>query len=607
MSADKYETRVLEDGSTKEFPPGADHFALVWKDLRVTVKKNGKVLLKDIAGCITTGLYAVMGPSGSGKTTLLNSLAYRLDSAVKMTGPIHMNGQTYCQRDLKAMAGYVMQDDLLVATMSVQETLEFTARLRLPATFTREQRTARVEEGLLAMGITECRDVYIGNELSKGISGGERKRVCVAQELLTKPVLLFLDEPTSGLDSVTALLLCQKLRILADNKACTVVSTIHQPQAKIFNLFTNLLLLKDGSILYQGMASDCEGYFSKLGSSLELHENPADHFMDAMSGEDFTQKLLEAYVAPEVDLNMYSDRPVATTRNQVSWGTQFLTCLGRTLKDSWRNRTNLYLNLFQSCAVAFFIGLLFLKMGRTNASQVKRRNLLFLVALNQGVCGAFLTINTFPPERALMLRERANGMYRSSAYFLAKQFGDVGQFVCPWVFSCICYFMIGLNDNTASKFFIFGAFMMLANVSAVSLAMAVSSIARTTDFAFTLLPFAFEVARNFCSFFLPPAILPKYYRWLDAMSYLKYPLTAITINEHWGLKYSDPPVRNATTGLVIRGGPFTEGKEALAGAIGYWTPKGGFDLTIGQCAGWSILYIFVARFAAYLGVRYVKW
>lgn len=168
-----------------------------------------------------------------------------------------------------------------------------------------------------------------------------------------------------------------------------------------------------------------------------------------MATEDVQQKLLEAYKQPEVNLEECIEHTIEATRESVGWMTQFLTCLGRACKDTWRNRTTFYLNIFQSVAVSFFIGLTFLHMGQNNASQVKRRAIMFLIALNQGVCGAFLAINTFPPERALMLRERANGMYRTSAYFLAKQIGDLpGQIAAPWVFSCIVYFMV--RNSTAA-------------------------------------------------------------------------------------------------------------------------------------------------------------
>lgn len=109
-----------------------------------------------------------------------------------------MNGKPYAQRELKQVSGFVQQDDLLVGSMTVQETLDFTAKLRLPTSYTHEQRAQRVEEVLAAMEIAHTRDTIIGDAFRKGISGGQRKRVCVAQELLSAPLLLFLDEPTSG-------------------------------------------------------------------------------------------------------------------------------------------------------------------------------------------------------------------------------------------------------------------------------------------------------------------------------------------------------------------------------------------------------------------------
>lgn len=194
-------------------------------------------------------LYSVMGPSGSGKSTLLNALACRLDKEVSINGEVRLNGRKYSTTELKAMSGYVMQDDLLNAHLTVEETLWYSAELRLPNSFTTEQRQQRVEEALVEMGLVHARNVIVGNSLKKGISGGERKRLCVAIELLTHPLLLFLDEPTSGLDSVTALSLCEKLKELADSGKTTVVCTIHQPQSKIFKLFSNLILLRVRSLL----------------------------------------------------------------------------------------------------------------------------------------------------------------------------------------------------------------------------------------------------------------------------------------------------------------------------------------------------------------------
>lgn len=169
---------------------------------------------------------------------------------------MRLNGAPYNNAELKRIAGYVMQSDLLNGCLTVEETLMYTARLRLPRTFTNAERKQRVDEVMADLGLSHVHDVIVGTPLKKGISGGERKRVCVGMQLLNRPQLLFLDEPTSGLDSVTALDLLRTFHVLAhgksEAKAVTIVCSIHQPQAKIFNLFDSLIVLKAGSIIYQG-------------------------------------------------------------------------------------------------------------------------------------------------------------------------------------------------------------------------------------------------------------------------------------------------------------------------------------------------------------------
>jgi ATP-binding cassette subfamily G (WHITE) protein 2 len=197
-----------------------------------------------------------IGPSGSGKSTLLNTLACRLDVSTVATGEMRLNGAPYDNAELKRIAGYVMQDDLLNGCLTVEETLMYTAKLRLSRTFTDVERKERVQDVMADLGLSHVHNVLVGSPLKKGISGGERKRVCVGMQLLNRPQLLFLDEPTSGLDSVTALDLLRTFHGLAhgksQDKAVTIVCSIHQPQAKIFNLFDSLILLKAGNIIYQG-------------------------------------------------------------------------------------------------------------------------------------------------------------------------------------------------------------------------------------------------------------------------------------------------------------------------------------------------------------------
>ena len=170
---------------------------------------------------------------------------------------MRLNGAPYRNAELKRVSGYVMQDDLLNGQLTVEETLLFTAELRLPRTFTKKQRDARVKETLNELNLAPIRHRRVGTQSKLGISGSERKRLCVGMQLLNRPQLLFLDEPTTGLDSVTALDLLHILYALAhghtQEEPITIVCSIHQPQTKIFNLFDSVILLKDGHIAYQGL------------------------------------------------------------------------------------------------------------------------------------------------------------------------------------------------------------------------------------------------------------------------------------------------------------------------------------------------------------------
>ena len=205
------ETIPIEPQELKERDNTSIPATLVWENLEVTSKADGRKLLRCMNGEISGGFWAVMGPSGSGKSTLLNALSCRLDHGVERKGILTLNGKNYTNRKLKAMSCYVMQEDVLNAYLTVEDTLMFTARLRLPPGTSMAQIKERVEHIIQQMELKKARNTIVGNSLLKGISGGEKKRLCIAMELIMKPSLIFLDEPTSGLDSITALIICKTI------------------------------------------------------------------------------------------------------------------------------------------------------------------------------------------------------------------------------------------------------------------------------------------------------------------------------------------------------------------------------------------------------------
>jgi ATP-binding cassette subfamily G (WHITE) protein 2 len=454
---------------------------LTFDNLVVTVKnKDKKVLIDHVSGSITGGFWAIMGASGSGKTTLLSTLSLRLDTKyMNIEGEFRLNGKQYSRSLLKAMSAYVMQDDVLHAELTAEETLLYAARLRMSSEYSLEERKGRVAEVMNLMGITHCKDVIIGNTRRKGVSGGERKRVSIAMELLTRPQLLFLDEPTTGLDSSTSLSICKSLKELSDRGECTVVCTIHQPQPKIFNLFDNLILMRLGTILYQGRANKVGQYLSENGKVCPGNSAVADFMLDVVSikrsstavqadDDEFGKK----YVVP-VNLELGSEKPLFTQDGARSWLEQYSILVQRNLKQYFRNYHIILLNISATVIMAVFVGRgLWYQIGTGQASIPKRVPSLFFTVLAQGIINSIQAVNSFPWERAIMLRERQAGSYQVSSYFLAKTTVDVLTQIWPSVvYGCIVYWMIGYQP-IASKFFIYVCMLAMVGISAGSLATA---------------------------------------------------------------------------------------------------------------------------------------
>lgn len=167
--------------------------------------------------------------------------------------------------------------------MTVRECLDFAARLKLPGS--EQSKTDRVQQVINELKLNKCEGTRIGGPLVKGVSGGERKRTSIGVELITDPSLIFLDEPTTGLDSFTATSVMDLLGDLATKQNRTVVSTIHQPNSDIFELFDLLCLLARGKIIYFNKAALAVDYFASIGFGCPELSNPCDYFMSMMSVE----------------------------------------------------------------------------------------------------------------------------------------------------------------------------------------------------------------------------------------------------------------------------------------------------------------------------------
>ncbi|KAI7734095.1 hypothetical protein M8C21_007039 [Ambrosia artemisiifolia] len=254
-------------------------YKVVIKGMTSTVEKD---ILNGISGAVHPGeVLALMGPSGSGKTTLLSLLGGRLTNPAP-GGSITYNDKPY-SKFLKSRIGFVTQDDILFPHLTVKETLTYAALLRLPKKLTKQEKEKRAADVIRELGLERCQDTMIGGTFVRGVSGGERKRVCIGLEIIINPSLLFLDEPTSGLDSTTALRIVELLQDIAETEK-TVITTIHQPSSRLFHKFDKLILLGKGSLLYFGKASEAMLYFSSIGCSPLIAMNPAEFLLDLANG-----------------------------------------------------------------------------------------------------------------------------------------------------------------------------------------------------------------------------------------------------------------------------------------------------------------------------------
>ncbi|KAF9074158.1 hypothetical protein BDP27DRAFT_1444427 [Rhodocollybia butyracea] len=257
-----------------EHVPASMHF----DDLSYAL--NSKFILSDISGVVKPGqVLAIMGASGAGKSTLLDILARKNKRGI-VGGEILINGRIVSNEEFRAVTGYVDQEDTLMSTLTVYETVLYSALLRLPREMSEEAKRFRTLETLHELGILGIKDMRIGSSGHRSISGGEKRRVSIACELVTSPSILFLDEPTSGLDAFNAYNVIESLVALAKNYNRTVIFTIHQPRSNIVALFDQLLVLALGRVVYSGEFSKCGDYFESIGKPCPPGFNIADYLID---------------------------------------------------------------------------------------------------------------------------------------------------------------------------------------------------------------------------------------------------------------------------------------------------------------------------------------
>uniref|UniRef100_A0A8C1R795 ATP-binding cassette, sub-family G (WHITE), member 2a n=1 Tax=Cyprinus carpio TaxID=7962 RepID=A0A8C1R795_CYPCA len=572
-------------------------------------KVTQKNILIELNGVMKPGLNAILGPTGSGKSSFLDVLAARKDPA-GLSGEVLIDGAPQ-PPNFKCLSGYVVQDDVVMGTLTVRENLRFSAALRLPKSICQQEKDEKIEKLIQELGLSKVADSRVTNQI----------HLHLTDYMCNQHKLNILKNHRPGAYA----------NIMA-NSGRTIILSIHQPRYSIYRLFDSLTLLLGGRLVYHGPAQDALDYFSEIGYICEPHNNPADFFLDVINGESTAVALNKLYDIEELDQEQlrsslkgiedrlveeyktsasnkqtkseleriiqgkdYSKRPKSRTITySTSFCHQFNWVLKRTFRDLMLNPQTSLVQIGVMIFLALVVGAIFFGVKDNMSGIQNRMGALFFITSNQ-CFSSMSSAELFITERKLFVHEYISGYYRVSVYFLSKVLSDILTLrtIPAIIFSCVVYWMIGLKAS-AEAFFIFLFSIILVSYTATSMTLAISADQTVVGIANIVINMIFVFMMIFSGLLVNLPSVADWLNWLKYLSIPRYGLVAVEINEFIGLTLCD--MRN-TSGLEI----CTTGEEFLSEqGITYST----WGLWQNHLALGIMTLIFLI--IAYLKLRFIK-
>ncbi|KAJ7088263.1 P-loop containing nucleoside triphosphate hydrolase protein [Mycena epipterygia] len=554
-----------EKPGTHEVNPSGSTLSFLHLSYQVDSKgSKGKLLVDDVSVTVKAGeLLAIMGPSGAGKSTLLDLMAFRktpLEGAL-----VSLNGETLDAKRMQQVSTFVEQEDALLGVLTVRESVSYALRLHLPL-LSRREVADRVNRVLTALGLQSCANQRIGTPISRGISGGQKRRVTAACAMVTFPRILLLDEVTSGLDSTSAREVTSAIRTLAVAEGMIVIATIHQPALETLAQFTDILLLAEGSTCFSGKVGELEGFLARWGRPVGRFTTPSDHAMNFLnndfaestgrkSGSDaraFRQFYLSTnpmFGAASASDNegeskgKYEPEPAPEPEygrsgvlGTLFWNTVVLS--ERTAVNYSRNLLAYGVRAGMYAGMGLMLATIWIRLGDKDSTINDRLSVHFFSA-------AFLSfmsvagIPGFLEERAVYYRETKNGLYSTLPFVLSNTLVNMPfLFVCTLLFTLISYWAIGLHPGGAA-FFRFVAFLYLSILAAESQMLIVAAVLPIFVAALAIGSFVNGFWMSVGGYFIKARSLPRFWFFsFHYMDYQRYAFELLTNSDLRGLTFT---------------------------------------------------------------------
>ncbi|RNF06840.1 ATP-binding cassette protein subfamily G, member 5 [Trypanosoma conorhini] len=551
---------------------------------------RARPLLHRVNFAVRSGeVLAILGPSGAGKTTLLDLLSARRKQGVT-TGSISLNGTPVSTasgrsiRQYRNIIGYVSQEDTLLPALTVRQTIEYAARLKLPQAFSNTTIKSIVRHMIEALKLQQCEHTVIGDGSGlRGVSGGEKRRVSIAAELLANPRILFLDEPTSGLDAVSAKRVVESVVELAKESPMRayaphyfafkplVIFSIHQPSQEIFELFDKLLLLSRGVSVYCGPARAAAETLERrvqrvMGGARavprrEEHPNHAEYLMKLEEVLDDAARLeVQAEDSPGLMPHEGTEFFQQSRGNEDESGAsegEPLVAGEDILRTASAFRVY-YANVYQQlalltsraacCLISSFhllvchaavtacVGVLMMVLYREQGLDLpgalnRAGSITFLLLVVSFV--SLSCLEQLVVERKLFVLERENGFYRTLPYLLSKIVVDILplRIVPAMVLASLIYFPMGLRADDGVHFFWFVVVVVLFSICVTLLVLCIGIV--TGSFGAAALLSSVVILWNFVfgGFLVQSETVPAALRPFQALSPFFLAFEALLVNE----------------------------------------------------------------------------